>query len=125
MKIPIRGFLVISAHSPYPDSRNFLIGGVAKSAAHERANEEDGIVVELTGHYEKEDLRVLVEDRVADCKARISGLKNTPKEQQSLTESVKYYEELLSRLDSNNLDDFTNIRHFSEDELTKLNPKNS
>lgn len=125
MKIPIRGFIVISAHSPYPDSRSFFIGGVAKSVAHEMAAEEDGVVVELTGEYEKEDLQVLIQERIDNSKARLAGMNNSPKEQKSLNESITYYENLLKQLESNNLDDFTNIRHFSDEELERLNPKNS
>jgi hypothetical protein len=125
MKIPIRGFLVISAHSPYPDSRDFLIGGVAKSAAHERAAEEDGIVVELTGYYEKEDLQGLLQDRIEDYKAQLAGMKLTVKETQTLQDQIKYYEELLTRLASDKLDDFTNVAHFSAEELARFIPPNS
>jgi hypothetical protein len=122
MKIPIRGFLVISANSPYPEHTNFFIGGVAKSVAHEKAAEEDGIVVELTGSYDKKDLESLVQERIDDYTVYVKVAK-TPKDQKTNQELLDYYIKLLKALESNKLSEYTNLAHFSQEELDSFNKK--
>lgn len=121
MKIPVRGYLIISAQSPYPSSDNFFIGGVAASAAHEKAGEEDGIVVELTGYYEKRDLEGLLEERIENIQVLLASPPSWYKAPDLAREqaSLKYYTECLTKLQNNQVTDLTNLAHFSEAELSQ------
>ena len=78
MKIPLKAFILISSHEPYPDTNNIQIGGVASSAQGERVGEENSIVFPLIGHYDRADLISEVAERIEDNKNIINHYYKKP-----------------------------------------------
>lgn len=131
MKIPLKAFLIIRADSPYPNKADIYIGGVASSVASETAWEEDAIVVPLTGTYDTDELKSLIDDRLEALAQELKYYeqnKNSKhdirrmgliQERQSYWKSQK---DMLLELEKN-MDNFTNLRHFNLQEIVFLKVK--
>lgn len=138
MKIPLKAFIIIHPESPYPNSSDIKIGGVASSAAKELANQDGGIVVPLTGFYDLNDLIKIVKEQIDDNKQMMKHYKSalkTNKKKDPMIEKIsnkyisdlelglKHYKETLEKLTKYKISDLTNLTHFSENELNSLNKK--